>query len=124
MNPPAPTARRVEWGPVVLAGIGVAVLLLGVRGYYLREHFGLVDALSCGLLLIPAGVLLLLTSYVFQHAKLVVLMPLFVTGLLVRDYPSFAVALGLALLATVVGPALREWRDARQQRVSTSDPDR
>jgi hypothetical protein len=106
--------RKIEWGPVFLTGIGVAILLVGVRGYYLRGTFGLVDALSCGLLLIPAGLLLLLTSYVFQHATLVVVMPVFMAALLVRRFPSFAVALGLALAGTVVGPVLREWQDARR----------
>jgi hypothetical protein len=100
---------------VLLTGLGLGVLLLGARDFYLRDHFEFVDALRCGLLIIPAAALLLLTSYVLQHAKLVVVMPLFVAGMLVRAYPSFAVALGLALLAAMVGPPLREWRDARNR---------
>jgi hypothetical protein len=119
----ATTARKIEWGQVLVTGIGVVVLLLGVRGFYLRGHFGLVDALLCGLLLIPAAALLLLTGYVFQHAILVVVMPVFMAGLLVRAYPSFAVALGLALLGAIVGPALSEWKDARHQRKSTPEID-
>jgi hypothetical protein len=103
----------MEWGPVLVAGIGAAVLLLGVRGFYLRGAFGWVDALYCGLLLIPAAVLLLVTSYVFQHARLAVVMPVLMAALLVRVYPSFAVALGLALAGAAAGPKLREWNDAR-----------
>jgi hypothetical protein len=108
------SARRIEWGALVVASVAVVILLLGVRGFYLRGGFGLVDALSCGLLLIPAAFLLLLTSYVFHHATLVVVMPVFLAALLVRASPSFAVALGLALAGAVLGPALREWKDARR----------
>jgi hypothetical protein len=112
----ATTARKIEWGPLLVAGIGLVVLLLGARSFYLRGRFGLIDVLNCGLLLIPAAALLLLTSYVLQHAKFVVVMPIFLAGLLVRAYPSFAVALGLALIGAVVGPALSEWKEARRQR--------
>lgn len=104
---------------MVVAGIGVGVLLLGARGFYLRGHFGWVDALNCGLLLIPAAALLLLTSYLLQHARLAVVMPLFIAALLIHAHPSFAGALGFALAGAVVGPALSEWKDAR-----ASDSDR
>ena len=109
---------------VLLTGLGLGVLLLGAGDFYVRGHFGFVDALHCGLLLIPAAALLLLTSYVFQHATLVAVMPLFVAGMLVRAYPSFAVAIGLVLVGAIVGPALREWRDARNRRTSTAERDR
>ncbi len=108
------TSRKLEWGPAIVTSIGVAALYFGARGFYLRGHFGLVDALYCILLLIPAAVFLLLTSYVFQHARLVVVMPLFVAVVLVRGYPAFAVALGLALIGVIVDGALREWKDARE----------
>lgn len=114
MSSPVTTRRSVEWGPVLMAGIAMAVLLLGARGFYLRGHFGLVDALYCGLLLIPAAVVLLVTSYVLHHARIVVVMPLFVAGVLVRGYPAFAIALGLALTGVIVDAALREWKDARE----------
>ena len=117
----ATTVRKIEWGPVLVAGIGVGVLLLGARGFYQRGHFGLVDALHCGLLLIPAAALLLLTSYVLQHGKLAALMPVFIAALLIHAYPKFAVALGLALVGAIVGPALGEWKDARQQRKSAPE---
>jgi hypothetical protein len=102
-------ARKIEWGPVLVTGIGVGVMLLGARGYYLRGYFGFVDALVCGLLLLPAAALLLVTSYVLQHARLVVVMPVLMAGMLVRAYPAFAVALGLALIGAIVGPVFGEW---------------
>jgi hypothetical protein len=103
----ATTESKIEWQPVLVTCIGVAVLLLGAWGFYQRGKFGLGDALACGLLLIPAAALLLLTSYVFQHARLAVVFPLFMAGVLVCAYPPFAVALGLALVGATVGPALR-----------------
>lgn len=111
----ATTARTVAWGPVLVVAIGVGVLLLGARGFYLRGHFGFADALYCGLLLIPAAVLLLVTSYVLQHGKFVAVMPLYVAGVLVRAFPAFAVALGLALVGAIVGPVLSDWKYARQK---------
>ena len=114
MSSEAKTSRKIEWGPLVLAGIGIALLLVGARGFYLRGHFGLVDAGFCVLLLVPAALFLLVTSYVLQHARLVVVMPLFVGAILVRGYPAFAVALGLALIGVIVDGALREWKDARE----------
>jgi hypothetical protein len=114
MSSEAKTSRKIELGPVLVAGIGIALLLFGARGFYLRGHFGLVDALYCVLLLIPAAVLLLVTSYVLQHARLVVVMPLFVGVILVRAQPAFAVALGLSLIGVIVDGALREWKDARE----------
>jgi len=119
VNSETTTARKIEWGALLVTGLGMGILLLGARGFYLRGHFGFADALHCGLLLIPAAALLLLTSYVFQHAKLVVVMPVFMAAVLIRAYPAFAMALGLALVGAVVGPALSEWKDARHQRKTT-----
>jgi len=95
---------------MVVTALGLGLLLLGARGFYLEGHFGPVDALHCVLLLLPAGMLLLLTSYVFQHARLVVPMPLLFAGLLVSAYPSFCVALGLVVAGAILGPAFTEWR--------------
>ncbi len=92
------SANRIELGPLLVGGIGLGLLLLGGRGYSLRGQIGLADALQCGLLLIPAAFLLLVTSYVIQLAKLVSVIPILLAGLLVHAYPSFAVALGLAVI--------------------------
>lgn len=107
MSSEATTTSKIEWEPVLVTCIGVAVMLLGAWRYYLRDHFGFSDALACGLLLIPAAALVLLTSYVLQHARLAVVFPLFMAGVLVATYPPFAVALGLALVGAMVSPALR-----------------
>jgi nicotinamide riboside transporter PnuC len=108
------TLRTIEWGPAIVTAIGVAVLLTGALEYHRRGHFGLVDAVYCVLLLLPAAAFLLVASYVLQHARLVVVMPAFVAVVLVRAYPAFAVALGLALIGVIVDAALREWKDARE----------
>jgi hypothetical protein len=100
--------RRLEWGRWLMTGIGVGLTALGARGYLLRGHIGWIDAFYSLLMLVPAAVLLLLEAYLFQHAKLVAVMPLFIAILLVKDYPAFAVALGLALLALTVGPLIQE----------------
>ncbi|MBZ5703415.1 MAG: hypothetical protein LAN84_16400 [Acidobacteriia bacterium] len=116
-----PTARKIEWGPLLVTAIGAGVLLLGARGFFLRGHFAFADALHCALLLIPAAALLLLASYVFQHARLVVVLPVLMAAVLIRAYPAFAVALGLALVGAIVGPALSEWRDAARRQKSAPE---
>ena len=114
MTSEAKTSRKLEWGPAIITSIGVAALFYGARSFYLRGHFGPVDALYCVLLLVPAAAMLLVTSYVLQHARLVAVMPVFVAVVLARGYPAFAVALGLALIGVIVDGALREWKDARE----------
>ena len=114
MSSDANRSHSVEAGPVIIAAIGVALVVFGVRGFYLREHFALVDAVYCVVLIVPAAMFLLVTSYVFQHARLVVVMPLFVAAVLVRGYPAFAVALGLSLIGIIANAALEEWKDARK----------
>jgi hypothetical protein len=64
---------------------------------------------------------MIVTSYVFQHATFGVVLPLLFAGLLIHAYPSFAVALGLALVGAIVSPALNEWNDARHKRASTPE---
>lgn len=115
------TARRIEWAPVVVGIIGVLIALFGVRSYYVRGDFGVMDAVRCALLLIPAALFLLVTSYVFHHARLVVLLMVFMGVVLVRGSPAFAVALGIALVAAVFGPAFRDWREARQSQGSAPE---
>jgi flagellar biosynthesis protein FliP len=80
----------------------------------LRGHFGFADAFYCGLLLIPAALLLLLTSYVLQHGKFAAVIPVLFAGLLVRAYPTFAVTLGLAVIGAVFVPAVTDWRHVRR----------
>lgn len=121
MSTETTTARKIEWGALLVIGIGMGILMLGARGFYLQRHFGFADALHCGLLLIPAAVLLLVTSYVFQHARLVVVLPLLMAAVLIHAYPAFAVALGLALVGAIAGPALSEWRDAKRRQKSAPE---
>jgi hypothetical protein len=97
---------RINWGAALVSAIGLAAVLLGARGFYLRGQFGFTDALYCALLLIPAALLLLVTSYVLQHGKFAAVIPVAFAGLLARAYPSFAVAIGLAVIGAVAGPAL------------------
>jgi hypothetical protein len=51
---------------------------------------------------------LLVFAYVLQHAKLVSVIPLFVGGILLFSSPIADVALGLALMGAIAGPALRD----------------
>ena len=102
--------------PIVIAVVGLATLAIGVVGFVHRDHVGWIDVLICATMLIPAGLLLLVTSYVIQHARLVAIMPLIVAGMLVRGYPAFAVAFGLALIAAIVGPVVEEWNTVRVER--------
>ena len=111
-----PLANRISWGPLLVGAVGLVLVGLGARGYYLTGHFGLSDALSCGLLLVPAALLLLVTAYVIQHAWLVGIIPILFAALLVNKYDSFAVAMGVALVGAVVGPIVRERKQARSER--------
>ena len=104
------SARNIEWGPWVIGAMGAALLLLGVARFFLRHHFDYIDALYCCLAIVPAGIGFIVIAYVVQHAKWVSLLPLFAAGVLLFSYPVFDVALGLTLLGTIAGPALREWR--------------
>lgn len=104
MNTRSTPSTRISRGPLLVGGVGLLLLSLGAHGYYLRGQFGLSDALVCGLLLVPAAFLLLVTSYVIQHATLVGVIPVLFAGLLVNKYDSFAVAMGVALIGAVVGP--------------------
>jgi hypothetical protein len=88
--------------------LGAVILAWGVRSFYVRGCFEPGDVLACVLLLVPAALLLLLTGYVFQHARFAVVMPALIGVALSRAYPSFAVALGVALAGTAVVSSLRE----------------
>ncbi len=114
MSTEAAAKPKIEWGPPVLLAGGVAVFLFGARGFYLRGHFGASDALACALALVPAGLFLLLSGYVFQHARFVIVIPIIVAVVPIRAYPAFGVALGLALAGTVASSLLSDWKDRRR----------
>ncbi len=103
-------SRRIEWGPLIVAAVGLLLFLLGVRRFFLRHHFGLYDVLYCCLAIIPAGILLLVFDYVLHHAPLVVVIPFLLLTVLVFSSPVFDVALGVALFAAIAAPAVSEWK--------------
>jgi hypothetical protein len=108
--------RNFPWGPLLVAVLAALLLLLGTWRFHLRHQLGLVGALHCGLAIIPAGLLLLVSDYVLHHAKFVLPLPLILAGVLIRSSPAFDVAIGLALAVAVAGPLLREWKDEKPAR--------
>jgi hypothetical protein len=114
VTPQPSVLRNFPWGALVVVALGGLLLFLGTWRFHLRHHFGLVDALHCGMAIIPAGLLLLVSDYVLHHAKLVLPMPLILAGILIRSSPAFDVAIGLVLAGAVAGPLLREWQDKRR----------
>jgi hypothetical protein len=109
------TCKTIEWGAWIAAAIGGLLLLLGAGRFVLRHRFGIIDALDCGLAVVPAGILLLVLDYVLHHAKLVLPIPLMLAVLLLCSFPVFDVALGLALIAAMAGPALSEWKNENRR---------
>ncbi len=107
MNSDNPASRRIDWGPWIVFAVGILLFILGAARFVLRRHFGFTDALYCGLAIVPAGILLLVFDYVLHHAKLVVVIPLFLAGMLIFSSPVFDVALGLTLVA-VTSRAVRD----------------
>jgi len=110
------TFRSIEWGAWIVVALGGLLFLLGARRFVLRHHFGLVDAFYCCLALVPVGLLLLVIAYVVQHARLAAVVPLALVLVLAFASPVFDVALGLALIGAIAGPALSEWKDEKRQR--------
>jgi len=55
-----------------------------------------------------------------QHAKLAAVVPLALAVVLAFASPVLDVALGLALIGAIAGPALSEWKDEKRQKKSTS----
>lgn len=114
MNSDGATSRKIEWGACIVVAVGLTLFLFGAARFYLAGRFNLMDALYCCLALIPAGLFLLIFSYVLQHAKLASVVPLVALLVLIFSSPVFDVAIGLALMATIVGPALAEWKNERR----------
>jgi hypothetical protein len=112
--------RNIDWSHLILFAVGGLLFLLGAGRFVVRHHFGLTDALYCCLALVPAGLLLIVIAYVVQHAILVSVIPLFLAGLLAWSFPVFAVALGLALMGAIVGPALSDWKTEQHLRKSAT----
>ena len=120
MNSDDSTSRNIAWGPLVIVVFGGALFLLGAARFVLRHRFGFLDAIYCCLAVVPAALFLLVFAYVLQHAKLVAVIPLFAGGMLAFSFPVVDVALGLALMGAISGPALSEWRDEKHRLKSTA----
>jgi uncharacterized oligopeptide transporter (OPT) family protein len=108
---------------LIVVTVGALLFLFGAVRFVLRGHFGFLDALYCCFAVIPAGLLLLVLTYVLHHARLVLVIPLFAAGLLVFSFPVFDVALGLALVGAIAGPALSEWEEEKRLRKSVAAHD-
>jgi hypothetical protein len=123
VNSDETTSRNIAWGPWIIVAVGGLLFLLGAARFVLRHRFGFIDALYCCLAVVPAGLLLLVFAYVFQHATLVSVLPLFVAGVLVFSSPVFDVALGATLIGAMAGPALSEWKSEKHLRKSAAAHD-
>lgn len=119
MNAADSNSGKIAWGPWLIGISGVVLFLVGSVRFVFQHRFGPIDALYCCLAVVPAGLFLLVFSYVLQHAKLASLIPLFLAGIMIFSFPAIDVALGLALLGVVAGPALREWKNKNGQPQST-----
>lgn len=108
--------RSIPWGPLLILTVGALLFLLGVGRFIGRHHFTLTDAMYCVLALAPAGLLLLIFSYVFHHARIVAVLLIGVGGMLAWSSPILDVALGVALMAVIGGPMMNEWKDERRLR--------
>jgi len=119
VNSEKSTSRNSAWGLWIATALGGLLFLLGAGRFALRHRFSFIDALYCCLAVIPAGSLLLIFDYVFHHARLVSTLLFFLAGILAVSSPVFDVALGVALIAAIAGPVLREWKDEKRLREST-----
>jgi hypothetical protein len=114
--------RKIAWGLWIAVAVGSLLFLLGVARFVLRHRFGWIDALYCCLAVVPAALLLLIFDYVLHHARLAAIVVLLGAGMLVFTSPVFDVALGLAILGTIGGPAFTEWRTEKRSSGRTRDP--
>jgi hypothetical protein len=110
---------KIAWGPWIILVSGVLLFLVGAVRFVLKHRFSSVDALYCCIAIVPAGLFLLIFSYVLQHAKLASVIPLFMCGILVFSFPMMDVALGLTMMGVVAVPALTEWKSKKDQPQST-----
>ena len=113
MNATGSISEKIVWGPWIIGVSGVVLFLVGSVRFALKHRFGPVDALYCCLAVVPAGIFLLVFSYVLQHAKMASIIPLFMGGIMIFSFPVIDVALGLAMLGVVAGPALGEWKNKK-----------
>ncbi len=112
--PDESTSGKIAWGFWILLLSGGALFMIGAARFVLSHRFGFRDAIYYCLAFVPAALFLLVFAYVLQHAKLVSVIPLFVGGMLGFKFPVADIALGLALMGAVAGPALSEWKEERR----------
>lgn len=120
MNSEKSTSGNIAWGPWVIVAIGGLLFFVGAMRFALSHRFTFIDAFHCCLAVVPAAVLLLVIAYVVQHARLASVIPVLAAGVLVFSFPVFDVALGMALMGAVAGPALSEWKNEKHLRQSTT----
>ena len=116
MSSDAVSSRSIAWGPLLILAVGALLFLLGVGRFVARHQFTLTGVMYCGLALAPAGLLLLIFSYVFHHARIVAVLLVGMAGMLAWSSPIFDVAMGLALMAAIAGPMMNEWKDEKRLR--------
>ena len=116
------TPRKISWGLWIAVAIGSLLLFAGVARFVLRHRFGWTDALYCCLAVLPAALMLLVFDYVLHHARLASIVVVLAAAMLVVTSPVFDVALGLAILGTIGGPALTEWKAEKRRSGRTRDP--
>lgn len=119
MNAADSIPEKIAWGPWIIGVFGAVLFLVGAVRFFLIHRFSFIDALYCCLAVVPAGFFLLVFSYVLQHAKVASIIPLLMGGILIFSYPVIDVALGLAMVGSVAGPAFREWKNQNGLPIST-----
>jgi hypothetical protein len=112
--------RNIAWWPWIIVAIGGLLFLLGVGRFVAGHRFGFIDAFYCCLAVLPAWLLLLVFDYTLHHARLVSVIPLSLAGVLAFSSPVWDVALGLALMGAMVGPALSDWKNEKRLLKSTT----
>jgi hypothetical protein len=106
---------KIAWGSWIILVSGVLLFLVGAVRFAFEHRFGPVDALYCCIAIVPAGLFLLIFSYVLQHAKLATVIPFFMCGILVFSSRVADVALGLTMMGVIALPALTEWKSKKGQ---------